>query len=698
MLFVKSRKKNVRPLFTAWFGNFFEPYFSSKQAVIDGLKDLKSLGFNGIVLDSKLWSNFSSYFKEEKLTPYVEMQLYIVDCCKELGLGVSFLPLYHCGDNLYYLGIYDYPPEFVNPPIGADGRPMIGYRHWSDKQLEAHIEHCLNLYGKIAGQASQKAVDESGNERMPFYFYHEPLCLPSFDKDGQDHYRSWLKSQYAIEDINSRYGTNFSSIDDMTFRDYWYKPESTGICPEIPTVDEYENRGVNVYRYADNQLYRFEVMRNYFEKLCDGLRERNSEFYLYPCLAQWKYFYPDRRNFKPWDMSLRGFDLWDVGELADSATFTTLPLDSQVVPNCYVVSNETAMMRSASKGNGFIASLFMGRYAEIDVYSFVTPEEVIATAFAQGASDLNVYGYNGLDDGGNYGLWPEEHKDSLKLGLNWFSDIREIAGHRTKSNVAILYPFASSVLENVTLGEVFFKNRHDLLGWHIQLADCGLNPDVVHTKQVKRGSLNGYDVLCLPADPMYDVLRDYELETEIISFVQCGGIIMHSAASGLAKTIFPIGANQHDCDSFVCDEKVVVDSPCFMSFDAGEVLAYYLADKKAAIVRQKIGKGFVYSFGFNYGYAYANRYHLPMTGSYGRDNHYPLTIIKKTPVELFLSQHNFSKKRHRGIEIVLFEKGKVIINHTSYPYRLDAKSVIAMQPVFTEWLGGHTAAFVRNKD
>ena len=694
MLLVQSQEdKVVKPLFSAWFGNFFEPYFSSKEAVTDGLKDLKSLGFNGIVLDSKLWSNFSGYFKKGELTPYVEMQLYIVECCKDLGLGVSFLPLYLCGDNLYYLGIYDYPPEFVNPPIDADGKPMIGYRHWSDEQLEAHIEHCLNLYVRIAGPTAQKAVDGSGNKRMPFYFYHEPFSLPSFDEDGQNHYRSWLKGRYAIEEINRRYGSNFSSIDAMTFRDYWYKPEGVGICPEVPTIDEYENRDVSVYRYADNQLYRLEVMRNYFKKLCAGLRERNSDFYLYPGLAQWKYFYPDRRNFKPWDMSLRGFDLWDVGEFADSATFTTLPLDVQGIPNCYVVSNETAMMRSASKGDGFIASLYMGRYTEIDVYNFVTPEEVIATAFAEGASDLNVYGYNGLDDGGNYGLWPAEHKDSLKRGLNWFSDVREIAGHRTKSNVAILHPFASSVIENVALGEVFFKNRHDLLGWHIQLADCGLNPDVVHNNQVKRGCLSNYDLLCLSADPMYDVLRDSELEKEIIAFVQRGGIVMHSAASGLAKTVFPTGASPHDRDTFVWNEKVAVDSPCFMSFADGEVLAYYLADKKAAIVRQAIGKGFVYSFGFNYGYAYADKHHLPMTGSYGRDDHYPLTIIKKTPAESFLSQHNLSQKRHRGIEIVFFEKGRVIINHTSYPYRLDAKNVITTQHGSSVWLAGHSAAY-----
>ena len=51
------------PVFALCFANFFEPFFSSKKAVRRGLIDIKKQGFNSVILDSKLWKDFSDFFK-----------------------------------------------------------------------------------------------------------------------------------------------------------------------------------------------------------------------------------------------------------------------------------------------------------------------------------------------------------------------------------------------------------------------------------------------------------------------------------------------------------------------------------------------------------------------------------------------------------------------------------------------------------
>ncbi len=158
-----------RPAYMAWFGNFFEPYFSSERAVDQGLLDLRELGINSVVLDSKLWSDFSRHFRTGELSPYVKMQKYISDKCNDYGLGVSFLALFAIGDNLYP-EIYDHPPEFVDQPVDFWGRPYRGYRHWSSRQMDEHVRHCLELYRFIARDAQQKQSTKPARSDCPFIF------------------------------------------------------------------------------------------------------------------------------------------------------------------------------------------------------------------------------------------------------------------------------------------------------------------------------------------------------------------------------------------------------------------------------------------------------------------------------------------------------------------------------------------------
>jgi hypothetical protein len=690
--------KDNSPLFAIHFANFFEPYFSSREMVDIALKELKHLGINSIILDSKLWSDFSEYFKIGKESPYVSMQKYIVNKCREQQLGVSFLALYLCGDNLYPK-IYDNPPEFVDQPTDLNGDLIRGYKLWSDAQIKEQICHCLNLYKHIAKDIPTKATDDTGRERLPFYFYHDPAFCPSFNKDDIEYYLTWLKKKYSLEQLNERYKTSFKSFDEVGPKEYWLNPViGKEFCYDhqsTPTVDDYKQRNVNVLKYADNQLFKLYVMKGFFEKLNIGLKKSEPGFYLYPSLNQWKYFFNDHSY---WDTGKRVVDVWELGSVVDTASFTTYAIDTFGDVNPYVVSCELAMMRSANGFKDYVAGLFMGRYMFNDIYSFLSPSEVLAIAFSAGATDLFFYGYSGLDDGGSMGKWQEDKKKSFKDGLDWFSNVRAVAGKRIRDKkAAIVFPFATYLLQHNKDDHFEYAcNRNDLLGWYNQLADLGLNADIIHPSQVKQGILEDYSIVVMPANPMYWAMPDEKMESFIKDYVVKGGLLFRSA-SACCEKLFKIEAIDHEHDSIQWHEKIITDSYCFKSFANEKVIATFMADNKAAISEQFLGKGKIISFGFDYGYAYCLKKQKPVPSRYGKDNHYPLTVIKETPVEFMLREEGLAKESIRGIERVMFENGILVINHTPYPYDLakTGRNIATTGLIDNSLLPSHSAVFMK---
>lgn len=657
-----------RPAFMAWFGNFFEPYFSSREAARSGIEDLRRLGFNSIVLDSKLWSDFTHFFRTGEESQYVAMQRCIARCCRDNGMGVSFLALFAIGDNLYP-EIYDHPPEFVDQPVDFWQQPYRGYRHWSAAQAEEHVRHCLELYRFIAGEAAAIAADETGRERLPFYFYHSPIFSPSFDEDGRSHYLAWLRSRYTLEELNDRYGTAFVSLDQMDAADYWTNPADPAESSRyVPSTADYEGRSAAILRYADNQAYKRQVMRDYFSRVASRLRDEDQRFYLYAALSQWKVFFSDYVHIQN-----RGWDLWDLGEILDSPSFITMPIDNHGYIEPYVVPCEMAMLRSAARDRDFVGSLFLGRYMANDIYAVCSPAEVIASAFGAGATDLYFYGYNGLDDGGNFGKWDVPEKDSLRRALDWFAEVREMAGRRVKTHrVAMIYPFASYTLSAQPADtRQYDAFRDDFLGWYRQLADLGLNPDIIHPAH--SGALASYDCVVVPADPHYWAMRDDAFERRLRAYVENGGLLLHGMAEAVHHA-FAMEAHPHRADSFGWEEKVVTGSPEFVSYDSGDIQARYLGDGKAVYTIHRFGRGAVHSFGFHYGAAYASREHLPVAREYKKENHYPLTIIGRTPVERALAEAGIADRRRRGIETIQFERGMLVINHTPYTVLVEAPS------------------------
>ncbi|HOB20869.1 MAG TPA: hypothetical protein PKO35_09250, partial [Candidatus Atribacteria bacterium] len=272
-----------RPHFSIWFGNFFEPYFSDKEKVRQAIEEIKEMGFNSIILDSKLWEDFTEFFESGSASPYVAMQQYIIELCRDAGLGINFLTLFYNGDNLYP-HIRDSAPDITNPVIDRDGKPMRGYRMWDHKQIEAMVHHTVNLYKLLAKDAAATAVDENGEHKVPCYFYHSPVVMPSFDEDGRTVYIEWLKTRYKdIAVLNEKYKSSYKDFDDIPLNEIW----------PVMSAEDYKDPGSRMYMHADNMLFRQHTMEVFFARLTQGVRDQLPDIYLYDCLSQWKYLMPD---------------------------------------------------------------------------------------------------------------------------------------------------------------------------------------------------------------------------------------------------------------------------------------------------------------------------------------------------------------------------------------------------------------------
>lgn len=681
----KCTNGKKRPHFSLWFGNFFEPYHSDRQLVSEGMKEIAEMGFNSIILDSKLWEDFTEYFESGKESEYVAMQKYMVEECAKNGMGINFLTLFYNGDNLYP-HIRDSRPDIINPVVDRDLQPMRGYRHWDSEQTNAMIEHNVNLYEKLAGDAAAKAVDENGKRWTPCYFYHSPVLMPSFDEDGRKVYIDWLSSKYgSIDAVNEEYGFSYKGFDELDMAELW----------PVMTAEDYKSNGYNsrLTLHRDNMLFRQDMLEKFYAELTYGVRDRIKDIFLYDCLSQWKYFLTD------WvEISERGLDLWRLAKYLDSPSFYTLPADVYGEANCYAVSFENAILRSAANGKDIVSGLFLGRYLYNDIYEFVTPGESIASCFGAGATDMFFYGYSGLDDGGNFGKWDKNRKLSVKKALDWFADVREIAGKRINcKKAAIVFPYASFTMENRRLNDQQYRLcRNDLLGYYQQLADLGINADILDRSQITADTLAEYEFIILPADPWYSYLPDKALEKSIEQYASNGGRVLCGASCGL-HSVFNINAEKHAPDSFDFEETVTDFSNSFCSFEGIEPEATYCSDKKTVLAKSSYGKGCVYSCGLDMGLCYCERTQKPVPVAYGRQAQYPLKVIKRTPIEKWLIESKVAEECIRGIERVEFENGILIINHTSYDYEVTVNYSKAFAPdgFFENILSGHKYVFLK---
>ncbi|NLG25899.1 MAG: hypothetical protein GX558_11120, partial [Clostridiales bacterium] len=208
----------MEPFFSIWFGNFYEPAYGDRAFVDESLRRIRAMGFDQVMLDSKVWQDFQDRFAGKEASPYVAMQEYMMAAIKRAGLRHSFLALYMNGDNLYP-HIRFSPPVYREGITGPDGRKQPNYKYWSplDQQLMAeHVAGLMRLYGD-----NHAVVREGEQERLPICSMWDPVATPSFDEEGVRAYRGYLANLGLTSEAED-------PRDDWFFWRYRDDPSLTG--------------------------------------------------------------------------------------------------------------------------------------------------------------------------------------------------------------------------------------------------------------------------------------------------------------------------------------------------------------------------------------------------------------------------------------------------------------------------------------
>lgn len=699
----KQNRKNL-PFLSIWFGNFFEPFYSDFKATREGIADCASLGFNSLNLDSKAWEDFFERYRGGKASQYVKMHEFIMAEAAKLGLDYTCLALYLCGDNLYP-NIRSVPPVRGEEPVRPNGQLMGTYKYWSPKAQATMVEHVKGLL-KLYGQGMRRTAD--GKIIMQTMF--EPIPKPSFDAEGKAKYLKWLEQRYDgdIAKLNKRYGLKAKSFAALKPSEYWLRPEELNwVGCARPTKEDFAKRTPDFWRWFDNQTHLAKVLQEYLATMLKHWRSLDRPICVEPQLHQWGYFFNPPGQVD-WQTGQRALDIYKCAQQVDRVLFISAPLNAENRADAYAMSVEGSIQRNANSHRPFTGGLYLGRHVNGDIYRVVPPVEAIATHIANGAKGLHIYGYSGLDDGGVMFKMDALFKDSLRAGNAWAAKVIPLLDAPRAKEVAILFPAEMSLYEPLEL-DTEGRHRMDLLGWYQQFTDLGWHVDIVHPDQVVAGELKNYKHLVIPTNSLYDLgdqpsLGSYgsagnaALEAAVKKFVRAGGNVFHGPHCELAKRALGIKEQAITFDCLDWDEEIIPHGWSTVAFKGGKAVAKYIQSGKAGIAQTKLGKGSVYSFGFQYGYAYCRRTMPIVPPQYGKREMHPVVLLTKTPVEKLAGISPLAPmKPVKGVEFARFGKGLVIVNHRSSPVDIrgiKAKKVIAQVPSARGWLAAHSAAFI----
>ena len=657
------------PLLQLWFGNFFEPWLSDRERVSAALEDIRALGFNAINLDSKAWADFHARYRGEPASPYVAMQEFMMTQAHRLGMGHSFLAIYMCGDNLYPV-LRDAPPVRGEDAIGANGASLATYKYWSERAQASMLEHVAGLM-KHYGEGHARIA--SSSPCLPIHTMFDPIVKPSFDAEGRQRYLTWLEHRYGgdVAVLNRRYGLDAPCFADLAPEAYWLRPEELNACAcAYPATSDFRERTPDLWRWLDNQTWLAEETEHFFATMKEKYRALDPRLFLMPVLQQWGMFFSPPGN-RWWDTATRALDPYRIALHVDATLFIAAPLNPENDPDAYALSSELSIQRNSNAGRDWVAGLFMGRHQHGDLYRVVSPAEAIGTAAAHGAAGLHVYGYGGADDGGVLQHMDAGFRESLRTGNEWaLRVLPQLAGQSRRKEAAILFPRATHLFEPMLLEEGR-QHRMDLLGWYRQLADLGLNVDILHPDQVKAGMLADYRLLVLPTDTCYALAPDAELEAVLGAWVRSGGICAHGPGNPLAWAAFGIA---EEAVAFDCiengDRLLIPDGWITVAYAGAERLASYHRLGGTAIGRTRLGEGRILSVGFPYGFAYATK-RMPVPHGYHREETVGVQLLSDHAI---LSElRGLCPERWcggRGVETGWFETAVVVVNHRNTPVSL----------------------------
>ena len=706
-----------------WFGNFFEPFYSDREAVRRGIAEAADLGFTSLNLDSKPWEDFFARYRGEPASQYVGMQEFMMAEAQKHGLDWTHLALYLCGDNLYPT-IRDVPPVRGAESILPDGRPMGTYKYWSPKAQQTMVDHVLGLL-KLYASGMHRRPDG----RIVMQTMFDPIPKPSFDAEGKQKYLTWLAVRYDhdIGKLNARYGLAARTFAELTPVDYWLHPEQLDwVGCAIPTSDDFARRSSNFHRWIDNQTWLAGLMEEYFATMKANWREFAPQLFAEPVLHQWGYFFnpPDQPY---WPTAKRALDVWRVAPHVDGVLYITSPLNAENQPDAMPVSVEGAIMRSANGHRPFTGGLYLGRHVNGDIYRTVPPAEAIGTLVAAGAVAMHAYGYSGLDDGGVLFRMDDTFKDSLRAGNRWAQEVMPLLDQPRAKEVAILFPREMSLYEPLPV-DAGGRHRMDLLGWYQQFTDLGWHVDILHPDQVVAGAVRDYRHLVVPTNSLYDLGDNTALETAVRAFVKGGGTVLHGPHCELARRALGIEEEtiEFDCLTSYCrsgfmprsdrdgstesghkapptvgnspGEDIIPHGWSTVAFLGGQPLATYLQTGKSALAETRLGNGRVFSIGFQYGYAYSRRTMPIVPPQYGKREMHPVVLLKETPVASLVGTSPLAPLPPRkGVEFARFGSRLVIVNHRASPIDISgitARRAITLVPSAPGWLAAHSVTCI----
>jgi hypothetical protein len=686
---------NNRPFLNIWFGNFFEPFYSDREAVRQGIADVASLGFNSINLDSKPWEDFFARYRGEKASPYVEMHEFMMAEMQKHGLDYTHLALYLCGDNLYP-NIRDVAPVRGEEPMRPNGQPMGTYKYWSPKAQATMVEHIrglLKLYGK--------GIHRRADGRVVMMTMWEPIPKPSFDAEGKQKYLAWLEKRYAgdIAKLNQRYGLNAKSFSELKPEEYWLRPEELNwVGCARPKAEDFAKRSPDFYRWIDNQTHLAEVLEEYLATMLKHWRKLDPNLFIEPMLHQWGYFF-NPPGAIDWQTGQRALDIYRCAKHVDSVLFVSQPLNAENRADAMALSVEGSILRNANSHRPFTAGLYFGRHVNGDIYNVVPPAEAIATHIANGAKGLYVYGYSGLDDGGVLFQMDNVFKDSIRAGNKWAAKVIPLLDAPRAREVALLFPAEMSLYEPLEV-DVEGRHRMDLLGWYQQFTDLGWHVDIVHPAQVAAGTLASYKHLVIPHNSLYDLGDNAALEAAVKKFVVAGGTVFHGPHCELARRALGIEEQDIAFDCIQWHEEIIPHGWSTAAFRGGKAIGTYIQSGKSAIAQNELGRGRVLSFGFQYGHSYSRRTMPIVPPQYGKREMHPVVLLNETPVEKLAGVSPLvPMKPIKGVEFARYGQNLVIVNHRSSPVDIGgikASKVIPQVPCAAGWLAAHSALYLES--
>jgi hypothetical protein len=239
------------------------------------------------------------------------------------------------------------------------------------------------------------------------------------------------------------------------------------------------------------------------------------------------------------------------------------------------------------------------------------------------------------------------------------------------------------------------RHRMDLFGWYSQFTDLGYHVDILHPNQIVDGALADYKILVAPHNSLYDLGENSQLESAVKKLVTNGGIIFHGPHCELAKRAFGIEEKIIEFDCIKWHEEIIPHGWSTVAFGGGEAIGKYIQSGKTAMAQTEIGKGKVFSFGFQYGHAYSRRTMPIVPPQYGKREMHPIVLLKETPIAALVGASPQTLIAPiKGVESARFGNKLIIVNHRSSPVDISgikARKIISQIPSAPGWLAAHSA-------